>query len=147
LGKIAPRGPAGVLAGSAALAPAGSALAAHPLLAARLELGARFGLTRAEMLLLDVARADHGHCLVIDIRASYGRSKRRLVMVEGIGERQALDRIVGLFEQIDGSPAGPEGNYRQRLYRLRTVLAAAPGAAAASAPSCAPLKSDFDLAA
>ena len=97
----------------------------HPLLAARLELAALFGLSRAEALLLDVAGADRGHCLVIDIRSSYGRSKRRLVMVDTAREREALDRIIKVFEGIDGGPGGPEGNYRQRLYRLKT---AAPGA-------------------
>ena len=97
-------------------------LAAHPLLAARLELAQLFNLSRAEALLLDVVAADQGHCLVVDIRASYGRSKRRLVMVASAPERQALDRIVRLFDAVDCSPAGPEGNYRQRLYRLRTLL-------------------------
>ncbi|MCC6070733.1 hypothetical protein ACFSQU_01375 [Massilia sp. GCM10020059] len=118
LDKIAPREP-GRLPGRQALS------GSHPLLAARLELAALFGLSRAEALLLDVARADRGHCLVIDIRSSYGRSKRRLVMVETAREREALDRIIKVFEGIDGGPGGPEGNYRQRLYRLKT---AAPGA-------------------
>jgi hypothetical protein len=68
---------------------------------------------------------------VIDIRASYGRSKRRLVMVESAQERQALDRIVRLFGDVDCGPGGPEGNYRQRLYRLRTLVAAATQAGAA----------------
>ncbi|KFI07945.1 SEL1-like repeat protein [Massilia sp. BSC265] len=99
-------------------------LHAHPLLHARLELASLFSLSRAEALLLDVPAADHGHCLVIDIRASYGRSKRRLVLVETAQERHALDRIVRLFEGIDCGPSGPEGNYRQRLYRLRTLLGA-----------------------
>jgi len=99
-----------------------AALPVHPLLAARLELAALFQLSRAEALLLDVPAADQGHCLVIDIRASYGRSKRRLVLVETAQERIALDRIGRLFEQIDCGPSGPEGNYRQRLYRLRTLL-------------------------
>ncbi|MGI4719379.1 MAG: hypothetical protein ACRYGO_09215 [Janthinobacterium lividum] len=97
---------------------------AHPLLAARLELAALFNLSRAEALLLDVPASDQGHCLVVDIRASYGRSKRRLVLVETAQERHALDRIGRLFEQVDCGPSGPEGNYRQRLYRLRTLLGA-----------------------
>lgn len=98
-------------------------LESQPLLAARLELAALFGLSRAEALLLDVKSADHGHCLVVDIRASYGRSKRRLVLLRTARERQALDRIVRLFEAIDSGPDGLEGNYRQRLYRLKTWLA------------------------
>jgi TPR repeat protein len=100
----------------------GQDLSAYPLLAARLELALSFGLSRAEALLLDVRQADQGHCLVIDIRASYGRSRRRLVPVETAQERQLLDRIVRLFESVDCGPGGPEGNYRQRLYRLRTLL-------------------------
>ena len=124
LRKIAPRlaGPAHTETG--ALAGAGLA-AGHPLLAARLELAALFNLSRAEALLLDVCQADHGHCLVVDIRASYGRSKRRLVLVESAQQRHALDRIVRLFENVDGGPGGPEGNYRQRLYRLKTLTAPA----------------------
>ena len=123
LRKIAPRATAAPYTETGRLlASHTDALAAHPLLAARIELAALFGLSRAEALLLDVGAADQGHCLVIDIRASYGRSKRRLVMVESAQEREALDRIVRLFEQVDCGPAGPEGNYRQRLYRLRTLL-------------------------
>jgi len=96
-------------------------LSSQPLLAARIELAAMFRLTRAEALLLDVKAADQGHCLVVDIRASYGRSKRRLVLVRTAAERQKLDRMVRLFEQVG---AEVEGNYRQRLYRLKSWLGA-----------------------
>lgn len=96
-------------------------LGSQPLLAARIELAATFRLTRAEALLLDVKAADQGHCLVVDIRARYGRSKRRLVLVRTAAERQKLDRIVRLFEQVD---AEMEGNYRQRLYRLKSWFGA-----------------------
>lgn len=121
--KIAPRPDDAAHTETGALLGCVGDLTAHPLLAARLELAALFGLTRAETLLLDVAAADQGHCLVVDIRASYGRSKRRLVMIDTAQERQTLDRIVRLFENVDCGPGGPEGNYRQRLYRLRTLMA------------------------
>ena len=98
------------------------ALASQPLLAARMELAELFGLSRAEALLLDVRAADRGHCLVVDIRASYGRSKRRLVLLRTAQERQALDRVLRLFENMDAGLQGIEGNYRQRLYRLKTWL-------------------------
>lgn len=101
--------------------------ASQPLLAARLELAEVFGLSRAEALLLDVKAADQGHCLVVDIRASYGRSKRRLILLRTARERQALDRISRQFDDVDGGLDGPEGNYRQRLYRLKTWLPAAGG--------------------
>jgi TPR repeat protein len=122
LAKIAPRGE-GVAYGWCDGVSLGRDLAAsHPLLAARLDLAATFKLTRAEALLLDIKQADQGHCLVIDIRASYGRSKRRLIAVSGTQERQVLDRVGRLFENVDCGPNGPEGNYRQRLYRLKTLV-------------------------
>ena len=121
LQKIAPRGARDGFAALAAQAPPALAIS-HPLLAARLRLAALFHLSRAEALLLDVGAADQGHCLVIDIRASYGRSKRRLVAIASVQERRALDEIAHRFGNDDCGPAGPEGNYRQRLYRLKTVL-------------------------
>ncbi|MDQ1921809.1 tetratricopeptide repeat protein [Massilia pseudoviolaceinigra] len=121
LHKIAPRCEGAAYTETGALSAYGLG-STHPLLAARLELAALFGLTRAEALLLDVTAADQGHCLVVDIRGSYGRSKRRLVVIDSMHERHALDRIVCLFDGIDCGPGGPEGNYRQRLYRLKTLV-------------------------
>lgn len=95
---------------------------AYPFLAARIELATLFGLTRPEALLVELKEADFGHCLVVDIRAQYARSKRRLIMVETGEERGVLNRIGRLFEDVDGGPSGPEGNYRQRLYRLKAAL-------------------------
>jgi TPR repeat protein len=95
---------------------------AHPFLAARIELAALFGLTQAEALLIDLNDADRGHCLVVDIRAQYARSKRRLISVVNTEQRAALHRIGRLFEDVDCGASGMEGNYRQRLYRLKTVL-------------------------
>jgi TPR repeat protein len=103
-------------------------LASQPLLAARIELALQFQLGRAEALLLDVKAADRGHCLVVDIRAAYGRSRRRIVLVRNARQRQALDRAARVFEPFDSSAAGPEGNYRRRLYRLKTWLAQVAGA-------------------
>lgn len=94
----------------------------YPFLSVRIELAVTFALTRAEALLLDIKQADHGHCLVIDIRAHYGRSKRRLILVHTALERELLDRVARLFVDVDSGPSGPEGNYRQRLYRLKTLL-------------------------
>ncbi|SHH39609.1 SEL1-like repeat protein [Massilia sp. CF038] len=126
LQKIAPRQSASAFGLLAAGAHA-SIAARQPLLGARLQLAAVFGLSRAEALLLDVRSADQGHCLVIDIRASYGRSKRRLVTVASEAERAAIDEALRQFAGIDSGPGGPEGNYRQRLYRLKTLLPEAVG--------------------
>lgn len=94
-------------------------------LAARVELALHFGLSRAEALLLDIVKADRGHCLVIDIRAHHPRSKRRLIAIQDDGMRQAVSRINRLFQEVDSSEHGPEGNYRRRLYRLRSLTAQA----------------------
>ena len=94
----------------------------YPFLAARIELAALFGLSRSEALLLDPNAADYGHCLLIDLRAQRPRSKRRLILVQTAAERQTLDRIVRLFENVDCGPEGPEGSYRQRLYRLKNLV-------------------------
>jgi len=53
------------------------------------------------------------------------------------------------FEQVDCGPAGPEGNYRQRLYRLRTLLGLTPAAALGNAAEAgaADDASDIELAA
>jgi TPR repeat protein len=99
----------------------------YPFLAARIELAALIGLSRPEALLLDLNAADYGHCMVIDIRAQRPRSKRRLILVQTAAERLAIDRIVRLFENVDCGPQGPEGSYRQRLYRLRGLMAACDG--------------------
>ncbi|HJV87249.1 MAG TPA: hypothetical protein VJ698_17415 [Noviherbaspirillum sp.] len=93
----------------------------YPQLAARIELAALFGLSRTEALLIDPKTADHGHCLVVDIRAQHPHSKRRLIQVRNAGDRRALDRLVAIFEHVASGPDGPEGNYRQRLYRLKML--------------------------
>lgn len=96
----------------------------YPFLAARVELAYWFGLTRAEALLIDVEASDHGHCLEVDIRESHPRSRRRLIQVLTGEQRQALERASRVFDIADvHGELGPEGNYRQRLYRFRSLLA------------------------
>lgn len=121
LDKIAPRCDGALFTETGALGTRRDLSHTQPLLAARLALADLFQLTRAEALLLDVQAADRGHCLVVDIRASYGRSKRRLVQINAV-QRQRFDQILSVFGNVDTGPTGPEGNYRQRLYRLRTSI-------------------------
>jgi hypothetical protein len=94
----------------------------EPFIAARLMLAASFGLTERETLLLDVARADRGHCLEVVFADGSAREKRRLILLQTAAERQLLDQVKTVFEGIDCGPNGPEGSYRQRLYRLRRTL-------------------------
>ena len=87
-----------------------------------IELGYWFGLTRAEALLIDVQEADHGHCLEIDIREQHPRSRRRLILILTSEQRQAVDYAARVFDTVDGTPIGSEGNYRQRIYRFRSLM-------------------------
>ncbi len=91
-------------------------------MAARVELALHFGLSRAEALVLDVKKADCGHCLVVDIRDYHPRSKRRLIVIRDERMRQMVSRIRHLFSDVDNSEIGPEGNYRRRLYRLKSMM-------------------------
>lgn len=95
----------------------------YPFLAARIELGYWFGLTRAEALLVDVETSDHGHCLEVDIRHVHPRCRRRLIQVLTGEQRQALDRAARIFDAAEaGGELGLEGTYRQRLYRFRSLI-------------------------
>ncbi|WP_284076638.1 tetratricopeptide repeat protein [Herbaspirillum aquaticum] len=94
----------------------------NPFLSARIELAATFGLTKPEALLIDIKQADYGHCLVVDICAHHARSKRRLIAVQTEAQRAAINRVSRLFGDVDCGFSGPEGNYRQRQYRLRTAF-------------------------
>lgn len=95
-----------------------AAVESNPLLVARLELAACFGLSRAEALLVDPRSADRGHCMVVDIRLEHPHTRRRLILVQTAEERRTLDRVASLFEHVE---SGAEGNFRQRLYRLKTL--------------------------
>ncbi|HZW11788.1 MAG TPA: hypothetical protein VFF81_01165 [Noviherbaspirillum sp.] len=121
LGKIAYRAEPAPWARVILQRPPRAAVEKNPLLIARIRLAELFGLDRTEALLIDPKAADRGHCLVVDVRAQHPHSKRRLILVETVAERQALDRILAAFENVAYGPRGPEGNYRQRLYRLKSL--------------------------
>ena len=88
-----------------------------------MELAYWFGLNRAEALLIDVEASDHGHCLEVDIRESHPRSRRRLIQILTGEQRRALERAARVFDIADTrGENGPEGNYRQRLYRFRSIF-------------------------
>lgn len=102
-------------------------LAAHAFkvpvaMKARIALAARFGMSIPEALLIDLASADHGHCLVVDIRAAYARGRRRLILIDNDEQRAEINRIARSLEGMDCGPSGPEGRYRQRLYRLKKLV-------------------------
>jgi TPR repeat protein len=123
LEKVAPPATPAAWAVAAHRSLTREALNQHPFMAGRIELAAVFGLSRTEALLLDIHAADRGHCLLIDMRAERPRSARRLISLCTAAERQALDRILRLFENVDCGPQGPEGCFRQRVYRLKSLAA------------------------
>lgn len=92
------------------------------ILNARIALAARFGLSLPEALLIDPVAADRGYCLLVDIKSEYARGRRRLILVESEEDRAEIDRIAYLLDGIDCGPRGPEGKYRQRLYRLKKLV-------------------------
>lgn len=95
----------------------------HPFLSARIDLAAAFRLSKSEAILIEVSHADRGHCIEVDIRKLHARSKRRLILIENTEQRMTLDFISRLFSDVKSSFDGPEGNYRQRQYRLRNIIA------------------------
>jgi len=95
---------------------------ASPFLCMRLEIAAAFGLSRPEALLLDVIKANHGHCLEVDISQYHAKSRRRLVLIQSDEQRESLMKAGKLYGDVDAGFSGPEGNYRQRQYRLKTLL-------------------------
>ncbi|MEN3297884.1 MAG: uncharacterized protein V7642_7137 [Burkholderiales bacterium] len=94
----------------------------YPFITARIELAAMFGLSCPEALLLDINTADRRHCLLVDIRSHYGRSRRRIILIQTGEERLALARIGRLFSNIDCGPDGPEGNYQKRFYLFKKLF-------------------------
>lgn len=94
-----------------------------PPLMARIELAALFGLSRPDALLIDLNEADRGHCLIVDHRTLHARCKRRVILVQEGEERRALNRIARVFADVDCGLNGPDGSYRQRLYRLNALAA------------------------
>lgn len=94
-----------------------------PFLKARVELAYVFGLSQTEALLLDIHTVDQRHCFLVDIKAERVRAKRKLIAIRTREQREALNRATRLFENVDCGPCGPEGNFRQKQYRLNAALA------------------------
>ncbi|MEW5882333.1 MAG: hypothetical protein AB1761_18075 [Pseudomonadota bacterium] len=98
----------------------------NALLAARLALARAFGLTRHEALTLDVIRAQRPWGLWVDPSPFFAQRRKstpRAVPALTPSAHHAMARAASLFERVDAGPAGAEGDYRARVYALRTTLA------------------------
>ena len=91
-------------------------------LATRLELSQAFGLERHEMLLLNLAEADRGECLLIDVRAGLRSARRRIVPILDASGREVLDRAIRLLDPACPHPGDFQGNVRKRQRVLDAAL-------------------------
>lgn len=99
--------------------------ARNELLGARLWLGRTFGLTRHEALTMDVRRAIRNWGLWVDTSGFFTQRRKatpRIVPVTSTDAAAALQQGKRLFETVNASALGPEGNYRSRVYAMRTVF-------------------------
>jgi TPR repeat protein len=115
------------------------------LLCHRLVIANQFHLSKAELLLADIAQLQHEHCVVVDIRWELPKILPRLIQIETIGQRRALlaaekvftgntnnalSAASGIHDTITRDAADEdelvesrkrEGNLRQRRYRFEKV--------------------------
>jgi len=116
------------------------------LLCHRLVIANQFQLSKAELLLADIAQLQHEHCVVVDIRWELPKILPRLIQIETIGQRRALLAAGKVFtgnasselsstsasrDPIARNPVDDEdelfesrareGNLRQRRYRFNKV--------------------------
>lgn len=87
-----------------------------PLLAARIEIAAAFGLTESEAVRIDIASACQPHCLVVDVAASF---KRRLIPMDSEAKRTVIDKWKPIFSAFaEGESRGSNSEAAKRLQQL-----------------------------
>lgn len=91
----------------------------------RLIVGNQFSLTKAEMLLVNIPKMQHEHCVVVDIRELLPKSNPRLIQIDTLEQRKSLLLASKVFGSDDDSAASlarfDEGNLRQRRYRFEKL--------------------------
>ena len=88
------------------------------LLCHRLIIANQFNLSKAELLLCEVAQLQHEHCVVVDIRHELPKILPRLIQIETTQQRRSLLAAGKVFSSIESDQ---EGNLRQRRYRFDRV--------------------------
>lgn len=99
-----------------------SVMPRHPRMAMRLAIGKAFQLKRSELLLTDWQHADRQHSLLLDLADWTSKHTRRVLPILAPEQRQLLDAARLRFRGVDNSAAGPEGNYRQRMYLYQKLI-------------------------
>ena len=92
------------------------------LMCHRVIVANQLNLSKAELLLTDVAAIQHEHGAVVDIRAELPRSTPRLILIETLEQRKALMMASKAFANAELSNSLDEGNLRQRRYRLEKLM-------------------------
>jgi TPR repeat protein len=92
------------------------------LMCHRVIVANQLNLSKAELLLTNVAAIQHEHGAVVDIRAELPRSTPRLVLIETLEQRKALMMASKAFANAELSNSLDEGNLRQRRYRLEKLM-------------------------
>ncbi len=92
------------------------------LMCHRVIVANQLNLSKAELLLTDVAAIQHEHGAVVDIRAELPRSTPRLILIETLEQRKSLMMASKAFANAELSNSLDEGNLRQRRYRLEKLM-------------------------
>jgi uncharacterized protein len=92
------------------------------LMCHRVIVANQLNLSKAELLLTDIAAIQHEHGAVVDIRAELLRSTPRLILIETLEQRKALMMASKAFANAELSNSLDEGNLRQRRYRLEKLM-------------------------
>jgi uncharacterized protein len=92
------------------------------LMCHRVIVANQLNLSKAELLLADIAAIQHEHGAVVDIRAELLRSTPRLILIETLEQRKALMMASKAFANAELSNSLDEGNLRQRRYRLEKLM-------------------------
>ena len=92
------------------------------LMCHRVIVANQLNLSKAELLLADIAAIQHEHGAVVDIRTELPRSTPRLILIETLEQRKALMMASKAFANAELSNSLDEGNLRQRRYRLEKLM-------------------------
>jgi uncharacterized protein len=84
----------------------------------RLVIANQFNLTKAELLLCEIAQLQHEHCVVVDIRHELPKILPKLIQINTTQQRRTLLAAGKVFAS---SKEDQEGNLRQRRYRFDRV--------------------------
>ena len=91
----------------------------------RIVVGNQFSLTKAEMLLVDIPKMQHEHCVVVDVREHLAKAHPRLIQIDTLEQRKSLLLASKVFSSDSEASTRisllDEGNLRQRRYRFEKL--------------------------